>query len=71
MTSVITFLAGFYLGALFFAILTVAARRKAPGSIHVGQRQGAGRSASRRESDNSLEPGSLPFDSLWPVFMEK
>lgn len=75
MISLITFMAGFYLGVLFFALLAVGRRGKFTGSDHLGRQQRSGKGASRRYHGNSWDLDSLsgqgPLSGLGPVSMVK
>jgi hypothetical protein len=75
MTPVITFLAGFYLGILFFALLAVGRERKSASSAHIGRKQRACLDVSVRDRSNfqklSSRVGQRPLSNLYPVFMEK
>jgi hypothetical protein len=58
MIPLIMFLAGFYLGVLFYALLAMGASRKVTGPAHLGRQQRTGKRATGRNCGNSRELGS-------------
>ncbi len=75
MIPLIMFLAGFYLGVLFYALLAMGASRKVTGSAHLDREKRTGKSASGRVHGSfralGSRAGQKPLSNLRQVSMEK